>query len=217
MKDQAEFLVSEYVLPKVEVKLKSPSAVLKNSVQPDKEQYKAGDLVMFCVMLGDHNLRPGAVEVEEMWVEDPRGRKQAQWTDQKLEKGLVQPQLRLSNEPELGTWTIKIKAGGMKEQAEFLVSEYVLSKLEVKLYSPSVVLKNAEKVDWEVCRVFTHGGSVMGLVKANFSSKYQQRTWRSPPPIAMSIVMEVELVRDQDCGVLSHNSDQIKNLTEKVG
>ena len=35
-------------------------------------------------MLVDHNLRPGAVEVEEMWVEDPRGRKLAQWTDQKL-------------------------------------------------------------------------------------------------------------------------------------
>jgi len=185
-------------------------------VQTDKGQYKAGDLVMFRVMLVDHNLKPEAVEVEEMWVEDPRGRRLAQWTDQKLEHGMVQQQMRLSKEPELGTWTIKIKSGEVDEQAKFLVSEYVLPKFEVKLKSPPAVLKNAEKADWEVCGVFTHGGSVKGVVKANFSSKYQQRTWRPPPPIIKSIVMEVEVGSGQDCAVLTLNSEQIKNITEKV-
>ena len=69
----------------------------------------------------------------------------------------------------------------MKDKETFEVSEYVLPKVasiwrvsylclqfEVKIKAPAAVLKDAEEVEWMVCGTYTHGGSVKGLVRANF-------------------------------------------------
>ena len=124
-------------------------------------------------MLVNHNLQPSEIQtVDELWIEDPRGRRIKQWKEQTLMKGLLQQQFTLSEEPELGTWTIQMKAGDVKDSATFTVSEYVLPKFEVTIKSPSAILRDALTAEWRVCAKYTHGGSVKGTVKANFTSTF---------------------------------------------
>lgn len=51
--------------------------------------------------------------------------------DQDLEKGLLQKEFVLSEEPELGDWKIHFIAGPVSSKATFKVSEYVLPKFDV--------------------------------------------------------------------------------------
>eukprot|EP00090_Calanus_glacialis_P012233 TRINITY_DN20713_c0_g1_i4.p1 TRINITY_DN20713_c0_g1~~TRINITY_DN20713_c0_g1_i4.p1 ORF type:complete len:1703 (-),score=467.37 TRINITY_DN20713_c0_g1_i4:343-5451(-) len=186
-------------------------------IQTDKGQYKAKDDVKFRVLLVDHNLKPSEIKtIEELWVEDPRNRRIVQWKDQGLDKGLMQQGFKLSEEPELGTWTINFKAGPLKEKTTFTVSEYVLPKFEVTIEPPAAVLRDTLEAEWKVCAKYTHGGSVKGQVKANFTSTYQRRTWRPPPPIVKNIEMVRSVSADDDCATVMLNSEQIKELTEKV-
>jgi len=186
-------------------------------IQTDKGQYKAKDVVKFRVLLVDQDLKPSEVEmIDELWVEDPRNRRIAQWKDQDLDKGLMQQQFQLSEEPELGTWTINFKAGSIKDRTTFTVSEYVLPKYQVTIDPPAAILRDAQLVEWKVCAKYTHGGSVKGQVKANFTSIYQRRTWRPPPPIVKTIELLKKVNADIDCAKITLNSEQIKELTEKV-
>ena len=52
-------------------------------LQTDKGQYKAKDKVKFRVLLLDQNLKPTKHldTIDEIWVEDPRNRRIAQWKD----------------------------------------------------------------------------------------------------------------------------------------
>ena len=52
-------------------------------IQTDKGHYKAKDEVKFRILLLDHNLKPvqDLKSVDEIWVEDPRNRRIAQWKD----------------------------------------------------------------------------------------------------------------------------------------
>ena len=52
-------------------------------LQTDKGHYKAKDQVKFRVLLLDHNLAPTEQlrSIDEIWVEDPRNRRIAQWKD----------------------------------------------------------------------------------------------------------------------------------------
>jgi len=184
-------------------------------IQTDKGQYKAKDDVKFRIMLVDHNLRPSEVKtVDELWVEDPRGRRIKQWKEQNLQKGLLQQQFKLSEEPELGLWTIHFKAMGVEHRATFTVSEYVLPKFEVTIKPPAAILRDTLTANWKVCAIYTHGGSVKGTVKANFTSTFRQRTWR--PPIVKSIALLKKVTADEDCAVLTLAAEQIKDLTENV-
>jgi len=186
-------------------------------IQTDKGQYKAKDDVKFRIMLVNHNLQPSEIQtVDELWIEDPRGRRIKQWKEQTLMKGLLQQQFTLSEEPELGTWTIQMKAGDVKDSATFTVSEYVLPKFEVTIKSPSAILRDALTAEWRVCAKYTHGGSVKGTVKANFTSTFQKRTWRPPPPIVKSIELLKKVTADEDCALLILDDNQIKELTEKI-
>jgi len=186
-------------------------------IQTDKGQYKAKDDVKFRVLLVDHDLKPSEVQtIDELWVEDPRNRRIKQWKDQALNKGLMQQEFKLSEEPELGTWTINFKAGTLKEKTSFTVSEYVLPKFEVTVDPPAAVLRDALEASWLVCAKYTHGGSVKGTVKAKFTSTYKKRTWRPPPPIVKNIDLLKKVSADDECATVVLNSEQIKDLTEKV-
>ena len=104
----------------------------------------------------------------------------------------MQQEFKLSEEPSLGTWTIIFKAGSLKEKTTFTVSEYVLPKFEVTIEPPAAILRDALKAVWKVCAKYTHGGSVKGQVRANFTSTFNnRRNWRNPQAIVKNInVME---------------------------
>jgi hypothetical protein len=189
-------------------------------VQTDKGQYKAKDTVKFRVLALDHDLRPSEIKsMDEVWIEDPRGRRISQWRDVQLRKGLLQEEMKLSEEPELGTWTINYSwstssGGSHKEKETFKVSEYVLPKFSVEIKSPPAVLKNDDKAEWKVCAKYTHGGAVKGVVKSNFSSQFSQG-WRRPP-VLKSITAETNVTADEDCATIQLNRVQLLDLTEKV-
>ena len=72
------------------------------------------------------------------------------------------------------------------------------------------------EAEWKVRAKYTHGGSVKGQVKANFTSTFQQRTWRPPPPIVKTIELIETVSSNDDCAKFKLNSQQIKDLTENV-
>ena len=126
----------------------------------------------------DHDLKPtGLSSVDEIWVEDSRRRRIEQWRDEPLDRGMLQQEFTLTEEPALGDWTIKVKSGGKKLKAGFKVAEYVLPKFEVNIEAPSAVLRNDRVVRWRVCGKYTHGGSVKGVVKSNFTSSRSYSNW----------------------------------------
>ena len=115
----------------------------------------------------DHDLKPtGLSSVDEIWVEDSRRRRIEQWRDEPLDRGMLQQEFTLTEEPALGDWTIKVKSGGKKLKAGFKVAEYVLPKFEVNIEAPSAVLRNDRMVTWRVC-----GNTLMEEVS---------RVWSSP-------------------------------------
>jgi alpha-2-macroglobulin len=186
-------------------------------IQTDKGHYKAKEDVKFRILLLDHNLKPSEVEtIDELWIEDPRNRRIDQWTNLGLEKGIMQEVFKLSEEPELGTWTINFKAGQLKEKATFMVSEYVLPKFEVSIEPPAAILRDAEEANWKVCAKYTHGGSVKGQMKAYFTSKWiKRRSWKREY-IVRSFNFTEDVSADNDCATVTLTSMQIQNLTERV-
>ena len=198
-------------------------------IQTDKGQYKAKDTAKFRVLALDHNLRPSPVEVvDELWIDDPRGRRVQQWLDVHLQKGLVQKEVELGPEPEIGTWTISWEtntvSGQLKEKVTFQVSEYVLPKFEVEIRSPPAVLRNAEQIEWVVCARYTHGGVVKGSVKANFSSG-QYEFWPGRPvpfshpiqpvqDVPKFLLIEKEVADGQECATIVLERIQILDLTQ---
>ena len=75
------------------------------------------------------------------------------------------------------TWSIKLKTGDKKFESTFKVAEYVLPKFEVNIEAPSAVLRNDRVVTWRICGKYTHGGSVKGVVKSNFTSSHSFSNW----------------------------------------
>ena len=92
--------------------------------------------------------------------------------DVSLELGLAQLQFKLSEEPQLGSWTVHYIAGSTKDKTSFTVAEYTLPKFEVEVEGPKAILADSEVAEWRVCGRYTHGGSVKGTITANFTSKY---------------------------------------------
>ena len=66
-------------------------------IQTDKGHYKANDPVKFRLLVLDKNLKPpdDLRTIEEIWVEDPRHRRVAQWKEASVKLGLVQPKFQL--------------------------------------------------------------------------------------------------------------------------
>ena len=64
--------------------------------------------------------------------------------------------------------------------------------------------------------MFGPGGSLKGMVKANFTSTFLQATWKPPPPIVKNIGLMKNVSADEDCALLTLNADQINELIEKV-
>ena len=146
-------------------------------------------------MLLDHDLKPTSLSsVDEIWVEDSRGRRVEQWRAEPLDKGMLQQEFTLAEETVLGTWTIKLKTGDKKLQTTFKVAEYVLSKFEVIIEAPNAVLRDDDEVTWRVCGKYTHGGSVKGVVKSNFTSSYRSSNWRAPPPTIKSTEVTTQVL-----------------------
>ena len=77
--------------------------------------------------------------------QDPKGNKIDQWRDQTLVSGVFNESLKLSTEPILGLWEIKVESYGQESTKQFEVAEYVLPKFEVSVKLPSFYVTDNSK------------------------------------------------------------------------
>ncbi|XP_055938471.1 pregnancy zone protein-like isoform X2 [Argiope bruennichi] len=145
-------------------------------IQTDKPVYKPGQTVRFRVLPLDSRLKPLESNTKgDVWIQDPTDVRVAQWKQVKLDEGIVQMELPLSNEPSLGTWKIGAVINQVNSYQTFEVEKYVLPKFEVKVKPPPFVMADADIIPVEVCAWYTYGKKVDGTFKVKVT--YKQYPW----------------------------------------
>ncbi|KAL3865691.1 hypothetical protein ACJMK2_043055 [Sinanodonta woodiana] len=142
-------------------------------IQTDKPLYKPGQTVMFRILRMDYNLLPLTNPLELITIDNPGGVRVMQWKNVDASKGLVSLEMKLSDDPILGTWNIKIH-GADETYQPFKVEEYVLPKFEVKITPPTYLLPSSPTINGKVCADYTYGQPVKGslIVKVCFGPEY---------------------------------------------
>lgn len=151
---------------------KSKSNVL---VQSDKALYKPGQKVQFRILPIDNDLKPITNTQATIYVTSPSDVRIAQWNNVTFEKGIVQRDVQLTEEPELGLWQIVVELPTQTVRQHFEVNEYVLPKFEVTIKPPSYVLADAKEITWKICAHYTFGQPVDGTLAVNVT--YERYTW----------------------------------------
>ncbi|XP_065290739.1 pregnancy zone protein-like isoform X6 [Dermacentor albipictus] len=151
---------------------KSKNTVL---VQSDKALYKPGQKVQFRVLPINNELKPVTDVKATIYVTSPSDVRIAQWNDVSFEKGIVQRDFQLTEEPELGLWQIVVELPTQTVRQHFEVNEYVLPKFEVTIKPPSYVLADAKEITWKICAHYTFGQPVDGTLTVNVT--YERYSW----------------------------------------
>ncbi|CAN7984390.1 unnamed protein product, partial [Ixodes hexagonus] len=149
----------------------------KNNVliQSDKALYKPGQKVQFRVLPINNELKPVTDVQATIYVTSPGDVRIAQWNNVTFEKGIVQRDFKLTEEPELGLWQIVVELPSQTVRQHFEVNEYVLPKFEVTVKPPSYVLADAKEITWKICAHYTFGQPVDGTLKVNVT--YERYSW----------------------------------------
>ncbi|KAL3865695.1 hypothetical protein ACJMK2_043057 [Sinanodonta woodiana] len=142
-------------------------------IQTDKPLYKPGQTVMFRILRMDYNLLPLTNPLELITIDNPGGVRVMQWKNVDASKGLVSLEMKLSDDPILGTWNIKIH-GADETYQPFKVEEYVLPKFELKITPPTYLLPSSPTINGKVCADYTYGQPVKGslIMKVCFGPEY---------------------------------------------
>ncbi|XP_071480619.1 pregnancy zone protein-like [Diadema antillarum] len=140
-------------------------------VQTDKPLYKPGQKVMFRVLTIDYpDMIPVPDHAHTVYIESPRGTRMKQWKNLLSPDGLLDLQFALSDEPEMGTWRIRVRHHGhMPDSVQtFDVEEYVLPKFEVKVTPKTgyIFAPEPSPLLFTVCAMYTYGQPVRGSVEA---------------------------------------------------
>ncbi|XP_049273309.1 LOW QUALITY PROTEIN: alpha-2-macroglobulin-like [Rhipicephalus sanguineus] len=143
---------------------KSKNTIL---VQSDKAMYKPGQKVRFRILPINNELKPLTDAKATIYVTSPSDVRIAQWNDVSFDKGIVQRDFQLTDEPELGQWQIVVELPTQTERQHFEVKEYVLPKFEVTVKPPSYVLADAKEITWKICAHYTFGQPVDGTLTVN--------------------------------------------------
>ncbi|XP_058436482.1 pregnancy zone protein isoform X2 [Marmota monax] len=156
---------------------KKNTVLVKNAqslvfVQTDKPIYKPGQTVRFRIVSLDENFHPQNELIPQIYLENPKRNRIAQWQSLKLESGLSQLSFPLSSEPIQGSYKVVVQkeSGGTAEHS-FTVEEFVLPKFEVKVQVPKIISILDEKVEITVCGIYTYGKPVPGLATVSMCRK----------------------------------------------
>ncbi|XP_071965600.1 ovostatin-like [Antedon mediterranea] len=121
-------------------------------IQTDKPKYSAGQEVKFRMLsIKSLSLKVVKNNIPSIWIEAPNDIRVRQWVDVKADEGLVDLQMLLSDEPILGTWTIKAMVADRTVTQTFVVEEYVLPKFEILFDTPSSIYVRDETFKVKVC------------------------------------------------------------------
>ncbi|XP_047484789.1 alpha-2-macroglobulin-like isoform X4 [Penaeus chinensis] len=143
------------------------TGIRKTFIQTDKYLYKPGQTVQFRILtVTGPFLKISKESYPLIWVETPSSSRIAQWTNVENSVGLIHHSFKLADEPEQGTYRIKVLAeeGGSSTAKEFKVEEYVLPRFEVTVVPPKYILGTDTEFTFTVCAKYTFGQPVKGNV-----------------------------------------------------
>ncbi|GAB6025183.1 C3 and PZP-like, alpha-2-macroglobulin domain containing 8 [Chamberlinius hualienensis] len=174
-------------------------------VQTDKPIYKPGQIVKFRVLHVTALFKPSYNKIKSVSVENPSQVRLSQWIFPPSENGITDLSFPLSDEPQLGIWTINVKDSSNKTiKQTFKVEEYVLPKFSVQIIPPPVVLATTNEISWKVCAHYTYGEPVIGKIKANIT--------RTSPSTWINQIETVDVVEKDfhECLTMTANKTELK-------
>jgi hypothetical protein len=139
-----------------------------NLIETDKPVYKPGQTVRIRILSIDDELRPVSKAFKEIFIEDSSQSRVSQWTEVKTTMGLIDLEMPLSDEPNLGTWTITLSESGGEtatQTATFIVKKYVLPKFEASMDHHKKIRFDEKLVEVNVCGMYSYGKKVAGTYK----------------------------------------------------
>ncbi|RWS20589.1 CD109 antigen-like protein, partial [Leptotrombidium deliense] len=136
-------------------------------IQTDKAMYKPSQTVMFRTVVVDEKLKP----IRNQSV-DPNGNIIRNTNLKTKSSGIIAQELKLSDQPNLGDWTIIVDVNSTKKEKKFTVAEYVLPDFSVNIEPPSYVLRNSTNFVVTVKAQYTYGKPVKGDMNLTITDRY---------------------------------------------
>ncbi|KAJ7316257.1 hypothetical protein JRQ81_002419 [Phrynocephalus forsythii] len=136
-------------------------------MQTDKPVYKPGQTMKFRVVTLDSDFKPVNKMYPLIYIQDPQGNRIAQWLNQTPSYGILQLELQIVQDTNLGNYQITVHDNDKPSYStsqSFSVEEYVLQKFDVKLKAPQRLSPFDEEFEVEICAGYTYGKPVQGRV-----------------------------------------------------
>ncbi|XP_062546484.1 thioester-containing protein 1 allele R1-like [Armigeres subalbatus] len=132
-------------------------------IQTDKPIYKPGNTVKFRVLVLDQATKPiEKPKAIRVTLSDPDGNEIKEWPYAMLRNGIFQSQLEISNEPNLGNWSITANIYGKDHSIPFQVNEYKVPKYEIRISTPKTATIDDKELIVDVEAWYTFGRTVKG-------------------------------------------------------
>ncbi|KAH8413116.1 hypothetical protein KR009_008160, partial [Drosophila setifemur] len=132
-------------------------------VQTDKSIYKPGDLVHYRVLVLDANLKPargyGRVHVD---IKDSGGNIIRSYKDIRLTNSIYSNELRLSDYPRFGTWSIEVDVAEQIHTQTFEILDHILPKFVVDIDTPRNAIYKDGKIAATIKAHYAFGQPIVG-------------------------------------------------------
>ncbi|EDW28614.1 GL19279 [Drosophila persimilis] len=132
-------------------------------VQTDKGIYKPGDLVHYRVLVLDANLKPargyGRVHVD---IKDSGNNVIRSYKDVRLTNAIYSNELRLSDYPRFGTWSIVVEVAEQMHAQTFEILDHILPKFVVDIETPRDAIYKDGKIAATVKAHYAFGQPIVG-------------------------------------------------------
>ncbi|XP_041063636.1 CD109 antigen [Carcharodon carcharias] len=138
-------------------------------IQTDKAIYKPGQTVKIRAICIYPDLKPYLGKISVI-IRSPRKSVIQQWLDLETTLGVISKEFPLSPNSLLGNWYIQVTSNGLQKEKTFTVAEYVLSRFEVLINTPSVYLPlDRMSITGTVTGRYLYGKPVKGNVTVTIS------------------------------------------------
>ncbi|OQR69595.1 CD109 antigen-like, partial [Tropilaelaps mercedesae] len=132
-------------------------------VQIDRPLYRQGQTVRFRVIPVTTEFM-AYQEALDIIMLNPSGFEMKRWLSRRTVSGWLGLEYPLSELPQLGRWTIRVKANGYFHDEHFYVKEYHPPPFEVRVHGPSFIIASAQFLRGTVYANYSNGASVAGNI-----------------------------------------------------
>lgn len=149
-------------------------------IQTDKPVYKPNDVLRYQIVALDVTTKP--IELNQIQVDifDAKDNKILSENYKNITKskfGFYQDELTIADEPNIGTWTIKVQINGQETDTKkyFVVQPYVLSSFKVNIDAPPMISFHLRTLVFDVSASYSFDkpviGKAMGKVTVYFDKE----------------------------------------------